>query len=75
LIYKSANFPNSHPAPLFGKKERGSLRQEIYCVFQGNILFYEASLFFIKVRGAAAAGGECEKFLMKIYPVTAPVIS
>jgi hypothetical protein len=75
LIYKVTNFPNSPLAPLFGKKERGSLRQEIYYVFQENILFYEAPLFFIKERSAAVAGGECEKFLMKIYPVTAPVIS
>ncbi|PKL17061.1 MAG: hypothetical protein CVV49_13215 [Spirochaetae bacterium HGW-Spirochaetae-5] len=62
MIYNSANFPNS-PRPLSLKRKRGELRQKIYCVFQRNVLIYEAPLFFIKERGAAIAGGECEKFL------------
>jgi hypothetical protein len=60
MIYNTANFPNT-PAPLLENKER-NLKQGLYCVFQRDVLFYEAPLFFIKERGAAVAGGECGKF-------------
>jgi hypothetical protein len=50
------------PGPSLWKEREGSLRREIYCVYQGNNLFYEAPLFFIKERGAAVAGGECKKY-------------
>ncbi|PKL17807.1 MAG: hypothetical protein CVV49_09195 [Spirochaetae bacterium HGW-Spirochaetae-5] len=66
MIYSSQTL-RTHPRPLSFKRKRGELEKGIYCFFQGNNLFYEAPLFFIKERGAAVAGGECESFYSKSY--------
>jgi hypothetical protein len=61
MIYKTANF-ETHPRPLSLEK-RGEIEPGNYAVNKKNS-FYEVPLFFIKERGAAAAGGEFKNVVM-----------